>query len=69
MDLEIYSLLSKESQRAIKRVKKRFGRPYYYIPQARLVRRLAQQLQKSEEEIREQIAREREFLIEYKRYY
>lgn len=69
MELVVYPLLSKDSQRAIKRIKKSWGRAYYYTPQSRLVQRLAKELGKSSEEIKEQIAKERAFLLQYKRYY
>jgi cytochrome c-type biogenesis protein CcmH/NrfG len=69
MELVVYPLLKKESQRAMRRTKRRYGHPYYYTPQARLVRRLANQLGKTEDEIKEQIALERKFLLQYKQYF
>ena len=69
MELVVYPLLNKGSQRAIKRTHKSYGRPYRYAPQLRLVRRLSKELGKTEEQIRKQIEKERKFLLEYKRYF
>jgi hypothetical protein len=69
VELIIYPVLGQGSKRAIKRVKKRFGRFYFYTPQDRLVKRLSQELGMSEDKVREQIERERVYLIQYRKYY
>lgn len=69
MELILYPLLCKCSKRAIKRKAKRFGHPYRYIPKRSLIDRLSSQLGMSESQIREQLAEERKFLLEYAKYY
>lgn len=69
MELICYPLLSRESKLAISRKKKSWGHNYHYNPQNRLVMRLAKQLNKTPEQIREQLQKEREFILKYGRYY
>ena len=69
MNLVIYPLLNTCSKRAIKRRKKKWGHWYQYEPRAILVQRLCAELGWSEEQVREQIRKEREFLLENKQYY
>lgn len=69
MNLKIYPRLCKESKNAIKRKLWRWGNPYEYVPRANLVKRLSQELGMTEEQIKEQIKEEREFLLQYPGYY
>lgn len=62
MKLIIFPLLNKRSKTAIERVRKRFGHPYYYNPKRMLINRLMQELSMSEDEVLEQLRKEREYL-------
>jgi energy-converting hydrogenase A subunit M len=55
--------MSLYSQNALRRQKWRFGRVYSYRPYKNLVQRLAKELKLSEDEIQEQIQKERAWLI------
>ena len=68
MDLPIYNRLNTRSKRAMRRVRKRWGHPYQYNPRNVLIQRLSSELGLTEQEIREQIAKEREFLTRYRQY-
>lgn len=69
MRLICYPLLNLRSQKAILRVRKKWGHPYRYNPRKQLITRLSEQLQMSETEIVEQLEREREFLLRNRRYF
>ena len=69
MKLIIYPLLNLRSQRAILRVRKRWGHYYSYTPRQILINRLCAELGWSEKAIREQIQKERTFLIENHKYF
>ena len=69
MKLVIYPLLHRKSQLAMKRVKTYGGKRYSYSPRAQLLRRLSKELGMSLEAVREQIERERAFLIQYPGYF
>ena len=69
MQLKIYPLLNGDSKKAMRREKKRFGKYYNYTPRANLVKRLSDQLNISEEEVRAQIVLERNFIINNQRYF
>lgn len=69
MKLIIYPLLNTRSKRAICRVNKKYGHQYIYNPKYILLSRLSQQLNMSIEEVREQIQKEREFIIKNQHYY
>lgn len=62
MELEIYPLLSRNSQSAMKRRFKGFGRIYRYTPRPALIERLSKQLNRPESEMIQQINRERDYL-------
>ncbi len=67
--LLVWPRLSTCSKRAFIRTKKRWGHPYTYQPQARLLHRLTQELNMSEDAVLEQIQKERSYLLKYSRYY
>lgn len=69
MELKIYPRLNKKSKNAIKRKLCSWGRNYQYNPRPHLVRRLSQELGLTEEQVREQIQKERKFLLQYRGYY
>lgn len=69
MRLICYPLMSTCSQRAMKRKKWKWGLNYTYIPKQPLVKRLARQLNMTEEEVRNQIAKERAYILQYSQYY
>lgn len=68
MKLVIFPLLNKRSKTAIERVRKKFGHPYYYKPKQILINRLMQELSMSEDEVLEQLRKEREYLTREFRY-
>lgn len=67
MNLIIFPLLCKESQKAMLRTNKRYGakagHPYIYEPNGRLLKRLSIELSVSKEEVRSLILDERKYLI------
>jgi hypothetical protein len=69
MQLKCYPLMCEESQRCMRREKWRWGRTYTYTPKPNLIRRLSAELNMSADEVREQIAKEREFILKNKIYY
>ena len=68
MKLVIYNRLNLRSQKAMRRVRKKFGHPYEYNPRPVLIHRLCAELELTEAEVREQIAKKREFLTRYRQY-
>ncbi len=52
----------------MRRVRKKWGHPYQYNPRSVLIVRLCAELNMTEAEVREQIAKEREFLTRYRQY-
>ncbi len=48
----------------MKRVKQNYGRPYYYEPNGRLLKRLSKETGMTLTEVREQILKERQYLIQ-----
>ena len=69
MKLIFYPVLNKRSKLALKRQKKRFGHSYRYIPRMQLVKRLMSQFGMTEDAVRDQLAKEREFILKYPNYY
>jgi hypothetical protein len=69
MELKCYPLMQKPSQRCMRREKWRWGRNYTYIPKPNLIRRLSAELGITPDEVREQIALERAFILKNKIYY
>lgn len=67
MDLIVYPLLCPESKKAMIRSKRKYGpkwgHPYYYEPNGRLLNRLAVKLRMTPTEVRERIMKEREYLL------
>lgn len=49
--MDLYSRLSTKSKRALLKVSKRYGHPYYYKPRGNLIKRLAAETGKSFDEI------------------
>lgn len=64
MELIIFSKLSRESQAAMKRHKSKYGQSYQYEPNGRLLHRLARITGMSLTQVREQIIKERNYLIQ-----
>lgn len=59
-----YPLLQTSSRRAIQRFKKKWGWAYIYKPRADLITRLSEQLGMSRGEVRVQLQRERNHLLQ-----
>lgn len=70
MELKCFPLLRPKTKVLIQRKNckpgKTPGKPYHYFPQERLVQRLAKQLNMSSEAVREQIFKERLYLLRQK---
>lgn len=69
MELKFYPSLNRRSKRALLRKRKRFGHPYHYNPRKRLLERLSHQSGLSIEEVKEQLRKERAFILKYPNYY
>jgi hypothetical protein len=69
MQLILYPLLSESSKQTIVKTKKQFGHPYFYTPSHRLVKRLMTETGMSNRQVREQLIKERAFLLKYPQYY
>lgn len=67
MELICYPLLNNCSRRAIRRKRGKWGHLYKYRPRGVLLERLSQQLGWSKESVRQQLYRERAYLLEEKR--
>lgn len=67
MELQIFYLVCTRTKRLLQRRYKPGGkggkRKYHYVPQIRLVRRLASELKISESQVRRKIAEERLYLL------
>jgi hypothetical protein len=63
MELLIYPLLSTRSRRAISRARGKYGRPYDYRPRIDLINNLAADLRMSQDQVLDQIKRERDFIL------
>lgn len=63
MELICFPLLGTRSRRAMLRVKKKFGHPYTYNPNASLIQRLSLELNSDKDTIIKQLHKEREYLI------
>ena len=68
MRLIIYPKLNTTAKRAIRRVRKKWGHPYQYNPRQILINRLCYELNWTEQQVREQIEIEREFLTKHRQY-
>jgi hypothetical protein len=64
MDLICYFLLGTKSRRLMKKRSSRWGQKYHYQPREQLVKRLAFELKTTESYIREQLAKERLFILQ-----
>lgn len=69
MNLIVYPRLSRNSQLAMRRFKKEWGKTYIYRPRKQLIARLMIELQMDEFDVRKQIAKERDFIRTYRQYY
>lgn len=69
MRLVIYPFLNLRSKRAMTRIQRKYGHYYSYQPRDILVSRLSQELSMTKEQIREQIRKERNFIIDNQQYY
>jgi len=69
MNLKVYPLLSTRSKRAMLRVRKKWGHPYYYIPRHQLLVRLSSELGMTQQQVIEQVQEERKFLLKYHQYF
>lgn len=67
MELIIFPLLSRKSQKAMLRIKysygRRWGHQYKYEPTGPLLEKLAEKLQMPKDEVRAKIMIEREYLL------
>lgn len=61
-ELKLYPLLSTRSRRSMMKTKKKWGHPHFYNPQRRLCLRLAYETGMTEDQVREQLKRERKIL-------
>jgi energy-converting hydrogenase A subunit M len=69
MELIIYPLLARKSQKAMRRTRKKFGHSYFYEPRRNLVYRLSKELNLSLDEVRLRISEERAFILKYPQYF
>jgi hypothetical protein len=67
MELKLYPLLCTRSRRAILRTKKKWGGRYHYSPRIELIINLSRKTGLTQDEIRDQLSKEREWLIKHKR--
>lgn len=67
MDLICYGLMGSKSRKALGRPYGKFGHRYKYRPRNALLERLSKELGWSKESVRQQLYRERAFLLEVKR--
>jgi hypothetical protein len=67
--LTLYHRLNLRSKRAILKTKKRWGHPYRYQPKQILLSRLSQETGMSEEQVKQQLLKEREWLLAHKQYF
>lgn len=63
MELILFPKLNRKSQAAMKKTKKKYGHLYRYEPNGQLLKRLSQEMGMSLTEVREQLIKEREYLI------
>ena len=63
MQLLLYPRLSTCSRRSLLRRRKKFGHAYDYRPRRRLILRLAYEMGWTESQVREQLLKERAYLI------
>lgn len=63
-NLICYGLLNNCSRRAIRRKRTRWGKIYKYTPRSDLLENLAKELGWSKEQVRQQLYKERAFLLE-----
>lgn len=63
MKVIVFPLLYSNSKRAFLRKTKSFGRPYQYFPRMALLKRLRKELGMTNEQILDQVDKEREFYI------
>jgi hypothetical protein len=68
MQLKVFPLLDTRCKRLMQRRKcrgrRRRGQTYHYNPQTRLINRLASQLRMPPDQVRQQIAKERLYLLQ-----
>lgn len=69
MELKLYPMLNLRSKRAILKTKKQFGNPYSYNPRMSLLKRLASETGMDEQQVRDQLLKERAWLIANRQYY
>jgi len=64
MNLTLYSKLSTRSKKALTRKNKQWGKPYYYRPRGHLLERLARETGMTIDQVRSQLEKEREYLLQ-----
>lgn len=69
MKLICYPLLNVRSQKCMVRKKWKWGWNYTYVPRKMLIERLARQLKLTEDDVRNQLAKERQWLLKHSQYY
>jgi hypothetical protein len=66
MNLTLYPRLSTRSKKALTRKNSYWGKPYVYRPRGTLLLRLSRETGLTVDQVRSQLEREREYLIEQK---
>ncbi|SMH55163.1 hypothetical protein SAMN06272755_2922 [Picosynechococcus sp. OG1] len=66
-DLVLYPLLGTNSKRALQRVRRRGYKPYHYRPRARLLYRLAEEMDWTIDRVYNQLLKERSILLRMNR--
>ncbi len=63
MELLCYPKMCRESKLCMTRERWRYGKKYYYRPRSHLLNRLAKELNMTKEQVRDQIAKEKAYLL------
>jgi hypothetical protein len=66
MNLTLYPRLSTRSKKAVTRKNGRWGKPYFYRPRGSLLERLARETGMTINQVRLQLEKEREYLLQQK---
>ena len=66
MNLILYPKLGTDSKKAVTRKSGRWGKPYYYRPRGHLLERLARETGMTINQLRSQLEKEREYLLQQK---
>lgn len=66
MNLTLYPKLGTDSKKALTRKTGRWGKPYHYRPRGHLLERLARETGMTINQVRSQLEKEREYLLQQK---